>query len=160
MTDLPNIDEIDHRILLELQADARRSNKALAAAVGLAPSTTLGRVRDLEARGIIVGYHAAVDPAALGRSIQALVSVRLQPKTNVLVSEFVEMIWALEETIAITMLTGPFDLLVHLSVADIAGLQTLVLERIASFDGVVDEQTSIIFEHRRKNILTGLRAEG
>ena len=76
------------------------------------------------------------------------------------VGEFVEMIWALEETIAVTMLTGPFDLLVHLSVADIAGLQTLVLERIASFDGVVDEQTSIIFEHRRKNILTVLRAEG
>ena len=160
MTDLPNIDEIDHRILLELQADARRSNKALAASVGLAPSTTLGRVRDLEAGRIILGYHAVVDPAALGRSIQALVSVRLQPKTNVVVEEFVEMIWELEETIAVTMLTGPFDLLVHLSVADISGLQTLVLERIASFDGVVDEQTSIIFEHRRKNILTGLRAAG
>ena len=156
MTDLPNIDEIDHRILLELQADARRSNKALAASVGLAPSTTLGRVRDLEARRIILGYHAVVDPAALGRSIQALVSVRLQPKTNVVVEEFVEMIWELEETIAVTMLTGPFDLLVHLSVADISGLQTLVLERIASFDGVVDEQTSIIFEHRRKTVLTGL----
>ena len=156
MTDLPNIDEIDHRILLELQADARRSNKALAASVGLAPSTTLGRVRDLEAGRIILGYHAAVDPAALGRSIQALVSVRLQPKTNVVVEEFVEMIWELEETIAVTMLTGPFDLLVHLSVADISGLQTLVLERIASFDGVVDEQTSIIFEHRRKTVLTGL----
>ena len=62
----------------------------------------------------------------------------------------------LEETVAITMLTGPFDLLEHLSVADISGLQTLVLERIASFDGVVDEQTSIIFEHRRKSILTAL----
>ena len=113
-------------------------------------------MRDLESSGAILGYHASVDPAVLGRSIQALVSVRMQPKTGSIVDEFVESLWALPETMAITMVTGTFDLLVHLSVADIDGLRRLVLDRIASFHGVVDEQTSIIFEHRLKPVLESL----
>ncbi|MEL7157909.1 MAG: Lrp/AsnC family transcriptional regulator, partial [Actinomycetota bacterium] len=80
-----NIDELDHRILRALQSDARRTNKDLAEAVGLAPSTTLGRVRELERTGVLRGYHADVAPAALGHGVEALVSVRLSPKNDELV---------------------------------------------------------------------------
>jgi len=156
MSPEPKIDATDRAILAELQSDARRSNKALAAAVGLAPSTTLGRVRDLEARGAILGYHAEVDPEVLGHSIGALVSVRLSPKDGDLVSRFVDSLWALDEVLAVTLLTGPYDLIVQLSVPSIAELRGLVLDKIASFDGVSDEQTMIIFEHRRKAVLRPL----
>ena len=57
--------------------DARISNARLAAAVGVAPSTALARVRSLRARGVIRGFHAEVDLAALGRPLQALVAIRL-----------------------------------------------------------------------------------
>lgn len=147
------MDEVDGRIVRELQHDARRPNTALAAAVGVSPSTMHGRVRSLEERGVITGYHATVDLAALDRRVEALVSVRLQPKTAEAVEAFVESIWARPETMAVTMVTGPYDILIHLSVPDVASLSHTVLTHVASAPNVVDEQTSIVFEHRRKTVL-------
>lgn len=152
------MDEIDDRIVRELQADARRPNTALAAAAGVSPSTMHGRVRSLEERGVITGYHANIDLAALDRRVEALVSVRLRPKTADAVDAFVESIWARPETMAVTMVTGPYDILIHLSVQDVASLSHTVLTHIASAPNVVDEQTSIVFEHRRKPVLGPLEA--
>lgn len=150
------MDATDLRILHELQVDARRPNKDLAAAAAVSPSTMVNRVRALEARGVIRGYHADVALPALGRNIEALVSVRLQPKTPSAVDEFMEAIWSLDETIAVTLVTGVYDVLVHLSVSDIATLSQTVLTAVASAPNVKDEQTSIIFEHRAKRVLTAL----
>lgn len=102
------------------------------------------------------GYHADVDPDALNRSVQALVSVRLRPKSPATVDAFLDAIWALEETIAVSLVTGPFDALIHVSVRDIADLSEMVLSSIASAPGVIDEQTSIVFDHRRKPVLSSL----
>lgn len=149
----PNVDRNDVAILQELQSNARQTNRAVAAAVGLAPSTTLDRIRDLERRGIITGYHAEVDLRSLGRPLQAIVAVRLQPKTGEIVERFVEQVWALPETVAVHLVSGADDVLVHLSVTDADDLRHLVLDSIASFPGVVDERTSLVFEHRRKAVL-------
>ncbi len=70
------IDEIDKRILAIMQSDARTPNVALARAVGLAPSAVLARVRRLERDGLIRGYSARLDRAALGWSVCAFVRVR------------------------------------------------------------------------------------
>lgn len=151
-----NIDRYDVAILAELQSNARQTNRAVAAAVGLAPSTTLDRIRDLERRGLVTGYHAEVDLRQLNRPLQAIVAVRLQPKTREIVDRFVEQIWRLPETLAVLLVSGADDVLVHLSVADTDSLRHLVLESIASFSGVVDERTSLVFEHRRKSVLQPL----
>src|SRR5271154_3780487 len=72
------LDEYDRHIVRELARDARTPNNALAERVGIAPSTCLGRVRSLRERGVIRGYHADVDPAALGLALQALIAIRLE----------------------------------------------------------------------------------
>lgn len=150
---MANIDEVDRRIIEELQRNARRSNKDLAESVGLAPSTTLARVRSLEERGIIAGYHAHVDHAAVGREVRATISVRLQPKNREVVERFLQHAWSMEETIALSLVTGSFDVLVHLSLKDVSALGDRVLNQIASFDAVVDEQTTLVLEHREKTIV-------
>jgi DNA-binding Lrp family transcriptional regulator len=150
------MDAVDVRIVNELQIDARRSNKELAQVCGVSPSTMLHRVRALEAKGVIRGYHADIAPEALGRNVEALVSVRLQPKSPTAVDEFLAAIWALDETVAVTMLTGPYDVLVHVSVPDVAALSQTVLTAVASAPNVADEQTSIIFDHRAKRVLGSL----
>ena len=71
------MDRIDNAILGFLQNDGRMSNKELAAAVGLAPSSCLERVRRLQERGILTGFRAVVSPTHLGIGLQAFVSVRL-----------------------------------------------------------------------------------
>ena len=73
-------DEVDavDRVMLELLAqDARITNQRLAEAAGIAPSTAVARLRALRERGVIRGFHAEVDLAALGRPLQALIAVRL-----------------------------------------------------------------------------------
>jgi DNA-binding Lrp family transcriptional regulator len=76
------LDRIDLAILVALQNDARMSNKELAAEIGLAPSSTLGRVRRLKDSGVLRGAHAEVDPAALGIGLQALMALRLRTNTR------------------------------------------------------------------------------
>ena len=72
------LDAIDERLLAALVADARISNKQLAELVGIAPSTALMRTRALSERGIIQGFEAKLSLSAIGRSVQALIAVRLR----------------------------------------------------------------------------------
>lgn len=149
----PLTNSTDLVLVRELQRDARQTNRALAEAAGLAPSTSLGRVRDLEERGIFTGFHGHVDLAALGRGLQALVFVRLQPKSDEIISRFSDHVWALPETIGLDLITGVEDLIIHLAVSDAESLQQVILNEISSFPGVFDERTSLLFEHRRKAVI-------
>ena len=76
------MDAVDQAILRRLQRDGRQTNRELAEALGIAPSTALERTRALRARGVIAGFHAAVDLAALGHSVQALISIRIRPQSR------------------------------------------------------------------------------
>ena len=156
---MPNIDRNDRMILAELQSNARQTNRAVAASAGLAPSTTLDRIRDLERRGVIRGYHAEVDLVSLNRPIQALVAVKVQPKTREILDDFIERVWALPETIAVHLMSGQEDVLVHLAIPDTNRLQRIVIDNIASLPGVVDERTSLVFDHRRRAVVEPLDSE-
>src|SRR6476619_6600252 len=78
----PALDPIDRRILAALVRDARIANNALAAEVGIAPSTCLGRVRAMREAGVIRGYHADLDPDAIGVPLQAMIAVRLRARSE------------------------------------------------------------------------------
>ncbi|MEM9650509.1 MAG: Lrp/AsnC family transcriptional regulator [Actinomycetota bacterium] len=147
------LDTSDLVLVRELQRDGRQTNRALAEAAGLAPSTSLGRIRDLEERGVFTGFHGHVDLGSLGRGLQALVFVRLQPKSDEIISRFSEHVWALPETIGLDLITGLEDLIIHLAVADAEALQRVVLNEISSFPGVFDERTSLLFQSRRKTVI-------
>ncbi|MET8299507.1 Lrp/AsnC family transcriptional regulator, partial [Streptomyces sp. NPDC005180] len=72
------MDEIDRAILRELQDDGRLSNQELAQRVGLTPSPCMRRVRQLEQDGVIQGYRAVIDPDAVGRAFEVLVSIEVK----------------------------------------------------------------------------------
>jgi Lrp/AsnC family leucine-responsive transcriptional regulator len=76
------IDEIDQKILVLLQQDARLSNAAIAAEVGLTASTVHERVKKLEKRGVIKGYTVVVDAEALGKPIVAFIRITLGVSTE------------------------------------------------------------------------------
>jgi DNA-binding Lrp family transcriptional regulator len=78
-------DELDSAIVAALQSDGRRSNRDLAQMLGVAPSTTLERVRALRARGVITGIHASTDMARMGRPVKGMVTVRLRPQSREIV---------------------------------------------------------------------------
>ena len=150
---MPKIDRSDIQILAALQSNARQTNRAIAEEVGLAQSTTLDRIRSLEERGVVTGYHADIDLTALGRPIQAIVTLRLRPKTGPVIDRAIEQLMALVETLGEFLVTGIDDVIVHLSVPDTDSLRHLVLDRISSIEGVVGDRTSLVFEHRQKRVV-------
>lgn len=147
---MTKMDPIDRRIVGLLQQDARLTNKALAESVGIAASTCHERVRSLHERGVLLGHHAEVSLGALNRDLQAMVAVRLQPKTKESIERFVAHMWQQPETLAVSLVSGADDVLIHIGVPDTQRLRELVIDKVASFPGVVDERSSLIYEHRRK----------
>jgi len=143
-----DLDDIDRHIVRELARDARIANNALAERVGIAPSTCLGRVRSLRERGVIRGYHADVDPAALGRPLQAMIAVRLQSHARSRIRLFVAGVAGLQEVLNVFFLAGKDDFLLHVAAASTEGLRDFV-EDLSSNADVAYTETSLIFEHVR-----------
>ncbi|MBI4912369.1 MAG: Lrp/AsnC family transcriptional regulator [Acidobacteria bacterium] len=141
------LDRIDFELLAMLQNDARRSNKELAAAVDLAPSACLARVQRLRQAGILRGFHADVEPQALGIGVQAMISVRLRQHGRAKVRAFWKRLSALKEIRAIFHVTGAHDFLVHVAARDIAHLRDLALDAFTNREDVAHIETSIVFEH-------------
>jgi DNA-binding Lrp family transcriptional regulator len=146
VNDSPRLDSVDLQILAELQNNARLSNKELAAVIGIAPSTCLDRVSRLRNSGAIAGYHLQVDPAILGRPLQALLFIRVQPHKRPLVDPLVEHIISLPATRSLYHLTGPEDFVVHVAVESASALQRLVLDEYTTRDEVVLVHTNLIFQ--------------
>lgn len=146
MTDSIALDTVDLHILRLLQNDARTTYRDLAAEVGVAPSTCLDRVARMRRTGVILGHQLRLDPARMGRGLEALLSVQVRPHRRELIGPFVERIRTLPESRALFHLTGPDDYLVHVAVADTADLQRLVLDEFTSRREVARVETRLIFQ--------------
>ena len=143
------MDAVDRKILAVLIQDARTPNNSLAAQVGVAPSTCLGRVRALREAGVIRGYHADVDPAALGRPLQALIAVRLRPGARGRIREFTDRIRARPEVRNVYFLAGADDFLLDVATADSLRDAGLRCRPTVAFPEVASTETNLIFDHVR-----------
>lgn len=144
-----DIDDVDRRILAALHADARIPNSALADAVGIAPSTCHGRVRRLQELGAIRGFHADIDPAAIGLPLQAMVSVRLQAGARGRIRTFIGQIRRKRQVIDVYFLAGADDFILHVAARDTDDLRSFVVDNLNADADVAGTQTSLIFEHLR-----------
>ncbi|MBU9764620.1 Lrp/AsnC family transcriptional regulator [Mycobacterium sp. TNTM28] len=143
------LDEVDRRILLALHADARMSNSALAEAVGIAASTCHGRVRRLQQIGVIRGFYTDIDPAALGLSLQAMISVSLQSNARGKIRSFIAQIRKRPQVMDVYFLAGGDDFILHVAARDTDDLRAFVVENLNADADVAGTQTSLIFEHLR-----------
>jgi len=147
-------------IVALLQEDARQSNRDIARKVGIAPSTCLERIRLLRERGVIRGYHADIDLAALGRGVQAMVSAQVRPLSRVVIDAFQRTLADLPEVMSVFVTAGSDDFLVHVSVRDIDHLHSFLADRLAVRKEVVGFRTSIIFRHHHRTVLEPLPDNG
>jgi DNA-binding Lrp family transcriptional regulator len=153
-----NLDRIDCDILAILQKDARLSNKELAAAVGLAPSSCLARVQRLRAEGVLRGAHAEVDPQALGVGLQALIAVQLRQHSRAQVKAFWKHALGLPEVLSVFHVAGTHDFQVHVAVRDAHHLRDLALDAFTTRSEVAHIQTSLIFEWAKGQVMPNYRA--
>ena len=141
------LDRTDYEIISLLRNNARLSNKALAAAVGLAPSTCLLRVRRLMRDGVLKGFHADVDPASIGASLQAMIAIRLERHSRVEVEAFRTHALAQPEVVQLYHVAGVNDFMAHVWVRDTEHLREFAMTAFTSRDEVAHIETGLIFEH-------------
>lgn len=144
-----DLDDVDRRIVTALHADARISNSALADLVGVAASTCHGRVRRLQEAGVIRGFHADIDPSAIGLPLQAMISVSLQSNARGKIEGFIEHIRRRPQVMDVYFLAGADDFILHVAARDTDDLRSFVVQNLNADADVAGTQTSLIFEHLR-----------
>ena len=144
---MDGLDELDAAIVRELQRDARRTNRDIASAVGVSPSTALERTRALRRRGVIKGALLDVDLSAIGRPVQALIAVRVRPPTRRNIEAFRDWARQLPETVGVFVTAGTEDFLVHVAVPDNNSLYEFVIDKLTARTDIADVRTSVIYEH-------------
>jgi Lrp/AsnC family leucine-responsive transcriptional regulator len=135
------MDSTDSEILRLLREDGRLSWRDLGAAVGLSANAAAERVRRLRRAGVITGFVALVDPAAGGRTLEALVSITLAPGTDS--DNFAADVVRLEPVSEVLHLTGAPDYQLRVACRDTAELDAL-LRALRLRHGAADTETTIV----------------
>ena len=143
----PELDDVDRQILRILATDARIPNNALAARVRVAPSTCLMRVRRLVDTGVIRGFRADLDPAALGRPLQALIAVRVAAASRQKIGDFARQMAALDGVLDVYFLGGGNDFQIHIAAESPDALRDFVVKYLSASRDIAMTETNLIFEH-------------
>jgi Lrp/AsnC family leucine-responsive transcriptional regulator len=109
---MPDLDSIDLKILDNLQREGRLSMTELGERVGLSTSPCSERVKRLEKRGVITGYHARLDPRSIGKTLLVFVEITLSAKSEPIFRKVREEIEAIPEVLECHLVSGSFDYLV------------------------------------------------
>ena len=138
------LDEIDRKILAELQADGRMTNVELARRVGISAPPCLRRVRTLEEAGYIRGYHADVNPRELGFEVQVFAMVGLHSQAESDLSAFEERCRAWPLVRECHMLNGEIDFILKCVAPDLSTFQSFLTEALLAADNVASVKTSLV----------------
>lgn len=140
------LDEIDSRLLAELQKDATLTSEALGARLGLSASQAGRRRQRLEMDGYITGYGARVSPDRLGLSVQAFVSVQMASQEPAAARALASLVAARPEIISAWTLTGEADYLMRVWCADLPGLNRLIHQVLLPHPSVARVQSQIVMD--------------
>lgn len=137
MSNQIRLDRLDREILFHLQRDGRLTNVELARRVGLTPPPCLRRVKRLEDAGVITGYRAAIEPAAIGRGLEVFVDVDINASDTRTVVEFEATAAGYPEVVELRRMFGHPDYLLRIAVADLAAFETFLTGKLIGLPGVL-----------------------
>ena len=138
-----NLDQIDRRLLAELQDEGRVTNVELAERVGLTPPPCLRRVRALEESGVIKGYHAELDASKLGFSITVFALVSLKSQAEESLRQFEDHMRTLPEVRECHMLNGEIDFILKIVSKDLQSFQEFLTSKLTPAPNVASVKTSL-----------------
>jgi len=146
-----SLDAHDHAIVRVLQVDGRLSNVELAERISLSESATLRRVRALEQVGLIEGYSARIDQAAAGLPGNVFVNITLQHQDQPDLELFEAAVQQIPEVMECYLMTGNFDYLLRVVVADTADFERIHRQKLTRLPGVSRVQSSFTLRTVRKS---------
>lgn len=140
------LDKIDRKILRVLQAEGRISFTELGDRVGLSTTPCTERVRRLEREGIITGYHAHLDPAALKASLLVFVEISLAYKSGDIFEEFRRAALKLPNVLECHLVSGDFDYLIKARISEMASYRKLLGSTLLTLPHVRESKSYIVME--------------
>lgn len=140
------LDEVDLRILGLLTRDARLSVRAIGRDMGKSPGAVSERIDRMERAGVIRGYHAEVDPAAIGYGTEVFVGLRTDQGPHL--EDAIAQLSTVPEVASIHVVTGKWDVIVGLRVRDHQHLRDLVLSQVWKVSGFLHSETLLVLESR------------
>lgn len=138
------MDEIDGKILMQLQENAKQNTKEIASKVGLSVTPTYERIRKLEQQGIIKYYVAVLDKSKIGKELIAYCQVTLSKQQKKLADSFKREMLLLPEIMECHQVSGNFDYLLKIAVDDIAGFHEFINDKLSIIDGIATIHTSFV----------------
>jgi DNA-binding Lrp family transcriptional regulator len=138
------LDRIDRRILRDLQADGRMTNVELAQRVGISAPPCLRRVRALEKAGLIRGYHANINPEALGFGVTVFAQVGLSSQSDTDLRAFEEMVSHWAEVRECALLTGDVDYLLKVVAQDWEDYQRFLTTKLTAAKNVAHVRSALV----------------
>ncbi len=145
------IDRTDKKILELLQKNAKITNAKLSKEIGLSPAPTLERVRKLEARGIISGYHAKLNMSKIGLGVSTFVMVSLKGHNKKNLKSFLDKIKDVENIIECHHITGSGDFILRIVAEDIESYQELMLDKVSEIEVTDSLQSMVILSTFKDN---------
>lgn len=133
---MSKLDEIDRRILRELQQDGRLSNAALAEKVGLSATPCWRRVKRLEDEGYILGYVALVNPQKVGLADSVFAQVTLEKHQGMALASFGEEVQRMPEVLDAFVVAGEADYWLRVAVPNSAGYEQFLSQKLLKVPGV------------------------
>ena len=133
-----HLDEIDRRIVRELQRDGSLSHAALAERVGASPASVWRRVRQLEKAGVLGATVRLASAEQLGRSVNVLCQVRMSRQTIEARAEFEEFIRSRAEIVECYAMSGEWDYLLRIAVEDVADYDRFVMRGVLAHPSVAN----------------------
>ena len=145
------IDNIDRKILRMLQENSKITNSYLSKQIGLSPAPTLERVRKLEKKGIISGYHAQLNLSKIGLGVSTFVLVSLKEHNKKNINIFLDKINKVNNVIECHHITGTGDFILKVVSENIASYQKLMLDKISEIETTDSLQSMVILSTFKDN---------
>lgn len=145
---MPNagLDDIDRRIIAELQADARLTNIELADRIGLSASPCLRRVRRLAAEGVIAGYRAVLHRNRIGLGLTVFLAVKIDRHSNDRALDFEHIVTAMPEVVGCHLVAGEADYFLEVVVPDMERYQQFLVGKLLELPIIRDVRSSIAIQ--------------
>ena len=145
------IDNIDRKILRMLQQNSKITNSYLSKQIGLSPAPTLERVRKLEKKGIISGYHAQLNLSKIGLGVSTFVLVSLKEHNKKNINIFLDKINKVNNVIECHHITGTGDFILKVVSENIASYQKLMLDKVSEIEATDSLQSMVILSTFKDN---------
>jgi|TARA_B110000438_G_scaffold92534_1_gene92006 Lrp/AsnC family transcriptional regulator, leucine-responsive regulatory protein len=145
------IDNIDKKILEILQQNAKITNSLLSKQIGLSPAPTLERVKKLERKGIISGYHAQLNLSKIGLGVSTFVLVSLKEHNKRNINIFLNKIDKVKNVIECHHITGTGDFILKVVSENIASYQELMLDKVSEIEATDSLQSMVILSTFKDN---------